>query len=47
MAGTLGNVKVLVFKNKKKRNASDPDYVLCLDSVSKAGEHGEPPAEEE
>lgn len=45
MAGTMGGVKVLVFKNKKKRNESDPDYVLCFDHA-KRGEGAEPPPEE-
>lgn len=45
MAGTMGGVKVLVFKNKKKRKQSDPDYMLCFDNA-KPSEGEEPPPEE-
>ena len=30
MAGTLGNVKMYVFKNTRKTDAKQPDYYLSL-----------------
>ena len=30
MAGNLGGVRILVFKNQHKRKDNDPDYTLCL-----------------
>lgn len=31
MSGTLtGSSKLLIFKNKNKKGASDPDWVVCL-----------------
>lgn len=47
MTGTLGGVKVLIFKNKKKRNENDPDYTLCLDHAKRGGADEEPPPTEE
>ncbi len=47
MTGTLGGVKVLIFKNKRKRNENDPDYTLCLDHAQRGGAKDGPPPEEE
>jgi hypothetical protein len=46
MTGTMGGVKVLVFKNKKKRGERDPDYILCFDH-GKRGDTDVPPPDEE
>lgn len=46
MTGTLGGVRVLVFKNKRKRGPHDPDYTLCFDQGKRDGPD-EPPADEE
>lgn len=47
MTGTLGGVKVLIFKNKRKRNERDPDYTLCFDHAKRGeGDAAEPPTEE-
>jgi hypothetical protein len=46
MAGTLGGVKVLLFKNKKKRNESDPDYILCFDHAKRGESVPDVPPEE-
>lgn len=46
MVGTLGGVKVLIFKNKQKRGEHDPDYVLCFDHAPRPrGEEPSPPEE--
>jgi hypothetical protein len=46
MQGTLGGVKVLVFKNKKKRGPNDPDYILCFDHGKRDGADAPPDDEE-
>lgn len=30
MSGNLGNVNVLIFKNKRKTTEKQPDYMLCF-----------------
>jgi hypothetical protein len=45
MVGTMGGVRVLVFKNTKKRSEKDPDYTLCFDHKQAGGESPEPPEE--
>jgi hypothetical protein len=51
MAGNMGNVRVLVFKNEKKRNEKDPDYRLCFaqreQKESSRGSDEAPPPEDE
>lgn len=46
MSGTMGGVRVLVFKNKKKRGPHDPDYTLCFDTAKREGADVAPPDEE-
>lgn len=40
LVGKLGNSKILIFKNKKKKNDKSPDFYICLGNQEKSEKKG-------
>lgn len=40
MSGSIGNVKVLIFRNQNKKGERSPDWNLCLAPKPRDGEQG-------